>query len=292
MIQPTMYFYLKNVPLFRGSYWITEVTHNIKNNNITTSFKGTRIPQASLPNPKDSFMASYRALFDKITAKAQARQNEADKMINGPKANETTINTPAGNLTIDTGDSNNIINGEKLVNDAGMNEYGVRFNGYNGEKYIQKVTFNGEEYFRAIAVKMGSTKYPIDKDIKMNILDSSKNITITGVTENPNTILWRDVQKYSPNGYYYSLKFDLANVQYTPATEHVIRSTTTFFNPKNMAKTHKMVGFGNGSVINPTNVEGPINIGPNVTGYGVALSNQLANKLGVGDGDVVYFQMS
>ena len=292
MIQPTMYFYLKNVPLFRGSYWITEVTHNIKNNNITTSFKGTRIPQASLPNPKDSFMASYRALFDKITAKAQARQNEADKMINGPKANETTINTPAGNLTIDTGDSNNIINGEKLVNDAGMNEYGVRFNGYNGEKYIQKVTFNGEEYFRAIAVKMGSTKYPIDKDIKMNILDSSKNITITGVTENPNTILWGDVQKYSPNGYYYSLKFDLANVQYTPATEHVIRSTTTFFNPKNMAKTHKMVGFGNGSVINPANVEGPINIGPNVTGYGVALSNQLANKLGVGDGDVVYFQMS
>ena len=292
MIQPTMYFYLKNVPLFRGSYWITEVTHNIKGNNITTSFKGTRIPQASLPNPQDSFMASYRALFDKITAKAQARQNQADNMIAGPKANETTINTPKGNLTIDSGDSKNIINGEVLVNDAGMNEFGVRYNGYNGEKYIQKVTYNGEEYFRAIAVKMGSEKYPIDKDIRMNLLDSTKNILITGVTDNPNVILWKDVQKYSPNGYYYSLRFDLSNIQYTPPTEHVIGSNIKFFNAKNLTKTHEMLGFASGSVISPQNVEGAINVGPNVTGYGVALSNQLATKLGVSDGDVVYFQMS
>jgi hypothetical protein len=291
MIQPTMYFYLKNVPMFRGSYWITEVTHNIKNNSITTSFKGTRIPYASLPNPKDSFMASYRALFDKITAKAQARQNESDRTIAGLKANETTINTPQGNLTIDAGDSKNIINGEKIVNEAGMNEYGVRYNGYNGEKYIQKVTFNGQEYFRAVAVKMGTPKYPIDKEIKMNILNSSKNITVTGVIENPNTILWGDVQKYSPNGYYYSLKFDLANVQYTPATEHVIKSNIKFFNPKNMNKTHEITGAGAGSVLTPYNVQGPINVGPNVTGYGVALSNELARKLDVRDGDVVYFQM-
>jgi hypothetical protein len=38
MIQPTMYFYLKNIPMFKGSYWITEVNHNIKSNVITTNF--------------------------------------------------------------------------------------------------------------------------------------------------------------------------------------------------------------------------------------------------------------
>jgi hypothetical protein len=285
-----MYFYLKNVPMFRGSYWITEVTHNIKGNNITTSFKGTRIPYASLPNPKDSFMASYRALFEKITTKAVARQNEADRMLSGLTANETTINTPTGNLTIDTGDAKNIINGEKLVNDAGMNQYGVRYNGYNGEKYIQKVTFNGEEYFRAVVVKMGSEKYTIDKDIKMNILSNVKNITISG-PEDSKVILWKDVQKYSPNGYYYSLKFDVANIEYAQPNDYIMSSNIIFFNPKDMKKTHTIQGTLAGSTINASTVEGPINIGPNVAGYGVAISNQLAKKLDVGDGGVVYFQM-
>jgi hypothetical protein len=289
MIQPTMYFYLKNVPMFKGTYWITEVTHNIKGNNIDTSFKGTRIPYASLPNPKDSFMASYRALFDKITAKAQARQNEADRMLSGLTANETTINTPQGNLTIDSGASTNIINGEKILNEAGMNEYGVRYNGYNGEKYIQKVSLNGVEYFRAVAVKMGSDKYPIEKDVKMNVYKYTKDIVITGDTGN--SITWEEVQKYSPNADYYSLKFDLPNVQFTPAGNHILSSTITFFNPKKMEKTVTIPGLGNQTLITPIDVKGPINIGPNVIGYGVALSNNLAKKLDVGDGDVVYFQM-
>jgi hypothetical protein len=290
MIQPTMYFYLKNVPMFRGTYWITEVTHNInKSNIISTSFKGTRIPYASLPNPKDSFMASYRVLFDKITERAQARQNEADNMIKGPKANETTINTPQGNLTIDKGDSKNIINGEQLVNEAGVNQYGVRFNGYNGEKYIQKVTLNGVEYFRAIAVKMNDDKYKIESEDKMNIYSYTKNIVVTGDTGN--AIVWREVKKVVPNAYYYSLRFDLPNIQYTPAGNHILSSNITFFNPKNLEKKVNIPAIGNQNVITPAQVSGPINIGPNITGYGVAISNQLAKKLDVGDGDVVYFQM-
>ena len=289
MIQPTMYFFLKNVPMFRGSYWITEVTHNIKNNSITTSFKGTRIPYASLPNPKDSFMASYRALFDKITAKAQARQNQSDSMVAGPKANETTINTPQGNLTIDAGDSKNIISGEKIVNEAGMNEYGVRFNGYNGEKYIQKVTLNGVEYFRAIAVRMGSENYKIDPEIKMNMFSYTKDIVVTGVTGN--AIVWAEVQKFAPKSDFYSLRFDLPNIQYNSPGNHIFSSTITFFNPKKMENKVIIPPLTVIPLITAEDVKGPINVGPNVTGYGVALSNELARKLGVSDGDVVYFQM-
>jgi hypothetical protein len=66
MIQPTMYFYLNNIPMFRGSYLITEVTHTIKDNNMVTNFKGVRISNKALPSPEDSFMSSYKSLFDRI----------------------------------------------------------------------------------------------------------------------------------------------------------------------------------------------------------------------------------
>jgi len=58
--------------MFKGTYWITEVSHSIKSNVINTTFVGTRIPYTSLPDPKDSFLASYRVLFDKLTSKAKA----------------------------------------------------------------------------------------------------------------------------------------------------------------------------------------------------------------------------
>jgi hypothetical protein len=43
-IQPLTYFYLRNVPLFYGTYWITNVMHDIRPNTMTTTFKGVRQP--------------------------------------------------------------------------------------------------------------------------------------------------------------------------------------------------------------------------------------------------------
>jgi uncharacterized protein (TIGR02594 family) len=53
MIQPLGYFYLKNVPLFVGSYWITNVSHKIQANVMTTSFKGVRQPMITIPRKQD-----------------------------------------------------------------------------------------------------------------------------------------------------------------------------------------------------------------------------------------------
>jgi hypothetical protein len=50
MIQPTMYFVLRHVPMFYGPYWIYEVNHNVSESGFDTDFKGTRIPKYSLPN--------------------------------------------------------------------------------------------------------------------------------------------------------------------------------------------------------------------------------------------------
>lgn len=46
-IQPLTYFYLRNVPLFNGTYWITNVTHDISPNTMITTFQGVRQPIAS-----------------------------------------------------------------------------------------------------------------------------------------------------------------------------------------------------------------------------------------------------
>jgi hypothetical protein len=54
-IQPFMYFQLTNVPMFWGAYLITEVKHNIQPNNVTTTFKGTRVPKIVIPLVTDAY---------------------------------------------------------------------------------------------------------------------------------------------------------------------------------------------------------------------------------------------
>lgn len=48
-IMPMMYFQLNNVPMFKGTYMITKVEHDIQNNTMTTRFTGTRMPKRYIP---------------------------------------------------------------------------------------------------------------------------------------------------------------------------------------------------------------------------------------------------
>lgn len=56
MIQPTMYFDLRNVPLYSGAYMVIEVEHNIVPNYMNTKFKGVRL--AKFPQP---FVSNFTA---------------------------------------------------------------------------------------------------------------------------------------------------------------------------------------------------------------------------------------
>lgn len=49
MIQPTQYFLLENVPMFKGAYLILQVQHNIVPNFMKTSFEGVRIRKVPQP---------------------------------------------------------------------------------------------------------------------------------------------------------------------------------------------------------------------------------------------------
>ncbi len=48
-IQPLMYFQLDNVPFFNGTYLITNVTHSINGNDMTTNFEGLRQSSNVIP---------------------------------------------------------------------------------------------------------------------------------------------------------------------------------------------------------------------------------------------------
>jgi N-acetyl-anhydromuramyl-L-alanine amidase AmpD len=63
-IQPLQYFELTNVPMFYGTYLITEVSHNVKPNHITTNFKGTRQPIATVPVVEDVATAMNQSIRD------------------------------------------------------------------------------------------------------------------------------------------------------------------------------------------------------------------------------------
>ena len=52
-IQPMMYFDLQNVPFFNGAYLITNVSHNITPNNMSTTFQGVRQSQYIAPPVDD-----------------------------------------------------------------------------------------------------------------------------------------------------------------------------------------------------------------------------------------------
>lgn len=49
MIQPFMYFYLNNIPMFKGAYTVYKVSHTITANHMSTSFTGNRVKRTRTP---------------------------------------------------------------------------------------------------------------------------------------------------------------------------------------------------------------------------------------------------
>jgi len=77
MIQPTMYFVLRNVPLFAGPYYIDSVEHTISNNNFTTQFTGTR-QKLFTPPLENKLLETIKTTFlnELINNQVQQRQGE------------------------------------------------------------------------------------------------------------------------------------------------------------------------------------------------------------------------
>lgn len=283
MIQPTMFFYLKNIPMFKGTYWITEVSHSIRNNTINTTFKGSRMPYTSLPDPKDSFMSSYKALFDRLTQKAETRVNGVDRVT---KTSEV-VTTSDGSFTYDKGSI--IVPNETVLQEAAFTKFGVPFNGFEGSRYIQKVKHTTGKWLRATAVTIGGPSFPVDLKKRFTLIDEltdNFNQTI-----NPKSLTWGDLTTaQKENGLFFMTNFNTKKY----SADRLLKTNSIFYNPVNSKGPITVNSKFELNVIetNPRTIQGPVDIGPDVAEYGIALSKGLMKKLGVEkDGGVVYFWM-
>jgi len=87
-IQPLMYFQLMNVPMFRGTYMIIKVEHNISVGNMTTTFTGMKMSKVQKP-----FATSWFATINKESdGTNQTVNSDQDTARNGE-----TIRTTDGN---------------------------------------------------------------------------------------------------------------------------------------------------------------------------------------------------
>ena len=95
MIQPTMYFNLRHVPMFSGPYMITKVTHTVNPGSFETILEAVRQPTASLPKI-DNFLQILKtnllnSIVEESNRQKEAINNEAKKAEN-IKAQQKQLN--------------------------------------------------------------------------------------------------------------------------------------------------------------------------------------------------------
>jgi hypothetical protein len=97
MIQPTMYFVLRNVPMFAGPYYIDSVQHQITNGNFTTTFTGTRqklytppLENALLESIKKTFLSQ---LVNNLVTKRQTEKRVEQNTIQTKNSISNQINS-------------------------------------------------------------------------------------------------------------------------------------------------------------------------------------------------------
>ncbi len=98
LLQPTMYFNLRHVPMFNGPYLITDVTHTITAGEFQTSFSGIRQGVYDLPAIDTLLQSINQNLLTQIeSAILTKKDNAPDKPITN--INKTALLTQQGGNT-------------------------------------------------------------------------------------------------------------------------------------------------------------------------------------------------
>ena len=102
MLQPTMYFNLRHVPMFNGPYMITRVDHTINPGQFETIVEGIRQPFAGLPRVDNYIQTLRNNLLNSIL------ENNNDKI--ATPSTTKTGNTNTNVITQKSGVANDLLN--------------------------------------------------------------------------------------------------------------------------------------------------------------------------------------
>lgn len=91
MIQPNMYFILRNMPLFGGTYMITNVSHSISNGSFDTTFTGTRMSVFTLPTIDQLLQTIQRELLQNILQQSKISENNINPLPNRTQSEISAI---------------------------------------------------------------------------------------------------------------------------------------------------------------------------------------------------------
>ena len=104
MIQPTMYFNLRHVPMFTGPYLITDVSHTINQNGFLTNFTGVRVPIYSFPRVDELVASVNKDLIQRYRQQFKSKQSTSTTAENA--TNTTSSGTTGSNNTTSLGTTN------------------------------------------------------------------------------------------------------------------------------------------------------------------------------------------
>ena len=110
MIQPTMYFNLRYVPMFYGPYLITSVTHDITTSDFQTSFEGVRMSKYSLKMPDGLISSVNREIVQNYLSEVRRIPSLA-----GSTADTVTRSTNIKNSSNKSGAKTQITDNQKCV---------------------------------------------------------------------------------------------------------------------------------------------------------------------------------
>jgi hypothetical protein len=257
---------------------------------MTTTFKGVRMPKDSLPNPKDSFIATYRVLFDKILKRAVAKQKQIDddlKSLANDEGKLSTVTTKDGTFSTDY---QSPIKGETLLKEVGYSKFGIPFNGKDNNTTIQKIKYTGNNtanhgtWLRARVDHIGAH---LSDSNDLSLVNFAKQITV-----NPSKIKWSEIKGTTNTKYFFTAPYNM-NVLKDSSPLFLFGSRkTTFYNPNNNLRKeipHQSVtDQGLGPVYTDRYIEGPIDNGSRGE-YGITMSKILMKDLKLSKGDVIYF---
>lgn len=148
MIQPTMYFNLRHVPMFNGPYMIQNVRHNIEAGSFRTTFKGVRMPYYSLPKINDQIASINQNILSDLILEVRRKKQEQE-LSGNPSVNITSVGTsitttgsykPQSSSTCFTSLSPN------YVNYVGTEAVAVQNNYKEVANILEGLTLSGPEY--------------------------------------------------------------------------------------------------------------------------------------------------